>query len=115
MAKRDQTGKKNPMYGRSAILENNLKWYNDGTTEKMFEENKQPKHYKKGRLFMPVYDKRGDNNPRAKKAIVNGKIYNCLKDALKDYPHVSYSLLRNLAQNKKISKKFNLKVEYANV
>jgi hypothetical protein len=112
MLTRDQTGSKNPMYGRSAILENNLKWYNDGITETMFEENKQPEGFNRGRLFVPSYDKTGKNNPRAKQAIVNGKLYDCLKDAHKEYPHIPYSTLKSMARTGKIPKKYNLEVRY---
>ena len=61
MKKRDQRGKKNPMYGRSAIRENNMKWYNNGVHESMFVENQQPDGYLTGRLYYHNYDKSGEN------------------------------------------------------
>jgi len=42
-------GKSNPMFGRSAIKENNLKWYTNGVNDIMVEENTQPKGYVLGR------------------------------------------------------------------
>jgi hypothetical protein len=42
-------GKNNPMFGRSAIKENNLKWYTNGVNDIMVEENTQPKGYVLGR------------------------------------------------------------------
>jgi hypothetical protein len=104
MSKRDQSGEKNPMYGRSAIKENNMKWYNDGTADTMFVENEQPDGYVAGRINMPRYDMSGKSNPRARKAIVNGKEYACLKDACIDYPNVPYSSMKNYAQRDKITK-----------
>jgi hypothetical protein len=112
MSNRDQYGNKNPMYGRSAIVENNMKWYNDGKIETMFTEGKELPGYFKGRLYYPIYDKKGSKNPRARKASVNGKIYDCLKDATKDYPHVPYSTLKMAARNNKRIEKYDLEVRY---
>lgn len=44
-------GCKNPMYGRSAILENNLKWYTDGTNTIFVTEGTEPKDFKLGRTY----------------------------------------------------------------
>ena len=155
MATRDQSGEKNPMYGRSAIVERNMKWYNDGTHETMFTEGKEPSGYIRGRLYYPVYDKSGSNNPmhgrsaiveqqlkwyndgthetmftegkepsgyirgrlfkrNAKKVIVNDVTYDSLKDACGDYPNVSYSTMRRIAiaKNNKVNK-HGLEITYA--
>ena len=113
MKTRDQTGSKNPMYGRSAIAENNMKWYNNGVHETMFVEGTEPETYTRGRLFIPKYDKSGKNNPRAKKAIANGKLYDCLIDVHKEYPHIPYSTMKAMARTGKTPKKYNLEVAYA--
>lgn len=42
-------GKNNPMYGRSAIKENNLKWYTNGEEDILIKENTQPFDYYEGR------------------------------------------------------------------
>lgn len=111
MMKRDQTGEKNPMYGRSAIKENNMKWYNNGKISKMFVENTQPKNWSKGRLLNIQYNKFGSNNPNAKKVKVNDKIYECLKDAANEL-NINYSTLKGIAK-KGYSKKFEIQgVEY---
>lgn len=110
MTTRDQTGEKNPMYGRSAIKENNMKWYNDGINESMFVEGRQPADWKNGRIFFPEYDKSGSNNPRARKVRINNKIYNCIKDAAADL-QMNYSTLKGIV-NRGYSKKFNIKAEY---
>jgi hypothetical protein len=47
----DISGSKNPMFGRSAIKEKNLKWYNDGNTNKFIPEGTQPKGWVRGRLM----------------------------------------------------------------
>ena len=111
MSVRDQTGKKNPMYGRSAIVENNMKWYNDGIHETMFTEGEEPDNYIRGRLYYPKYDKSGSKNPRAKRVLINGKIYGCLKDSLEDYPDIPYSTLKYIARTNK-DNKYGLKVAY---
>jgi len=58
------------------------------------------------------YDKSGSNNPRARRAIANGKEYACLKDILKDYPEVSYSSLKTIAREERFPNKYNLNVKY---
>jgi hypothetical protein len=42
-------GKNNPMYGRSAITENNLKWYTNGVEVIYVTENTQPPGFVRGR------------------------------------------------------------------
>lgn len=51
MSKRDTTGSKNPMFGRSAVAENNLRWYNNGTDNIYITEGMQPIGYLPGRLI----------------------------------------------------------------
>jgi len=43
------SGKNNPMYGRSAVTEKNLKWYTDGINEKYCTEGTQPTGWYRGR------------------------------------------------------------------
>ena len=43
-------GKNNPMYGRSAIKEKNLKWYTNGLENKFIPENTQPNGWFRGRV-----------------------------------------------------------------
>jgi hypothetical protein len=46
------SGSKHPMYGRSAIREKNMKWYNDGVNTNVFvTEGTQPQYYKAGRII----------------------------------------------------------------
>jgi hypothetical protein len=45
------SGSKNPMFGRSAVKEKNLKWYNDGNINKFIPEGTQPKGWVRGRLM----------------------------------------------------------------
>lgn len=45
----DVTGDKNPMFGRSAAKENNLKWYTNGVDNKFLPENTQPDGWVRGR------------------------------------------------------------------
>lgn len=111
MKERDQTGSKNPMYGRSAIREHNFKWYNDGIRDKMFTEGTQPEGWSNGRINMPKRDVSGSKNPRAKSVEINGKFYQCLKDALVDYSHIPYSSLKTAAKRGN-SKLYNLRIKY---
>jgi len=46
----DVSGKNNPMYGRSAIKEKNLKWYTNGLENKFIPENTQPNGWFRGRV-----------------------------------------------------------------
>lgn len=42
-------GEKNPMYGRSAVREKNLKWYTNGIDNIYVTEGTQPESYRRGR------------------------------------------------------------------
>lgn len=44
-----KTGKSNHMYGRSAVREQNLRWYNNGVTAIYVSEGTQPEGFNKGR------------------------------------------------------------------
>jgi len=46
----DCSGINNPMYGRSAIKEKNLKWYTNGLENKFIPENTQPNEWYRGRV-----------------------------------------------------------------
>jgi hypothetical protein len=48
--KQASPGMKNGMYGRSAVTENNLKWYTNGLEEVFCKENTQPSDWRSGRL-----------------------------------------------------------------
>jgi hypothetical protein len=50
MKNRDLSGKNNPMYKRSAITKNNLKWYTDGNKNIYVTEGTQPENFSKGRF-----------------------------------------------------------------
>ena len=50
MLARNTSGKNNGMYGRSAISENNLKWYHNGSKTIYVTEGTQPKDFIRGRL-----------------------------------------------------------------
>jgi hypothetical protein len=48
---RDTSGTNNGMYGRSAVTENKLKWYNNGTETIYVTEGTEPVGYVRGRLL----------------------------------------------------------------
>jgi hypothetical protein len=48
---RDTKGSKNSMYGRSAIVEQNIRWYNNGVKNVYVPEGTQPKGFKPGRII----------------------------------------------------------------
>ena len=70
------------------------------------EEERKGRNKSSGR-----YDKFGGKNPRARKAVVNEKVYDCLKDALKDHD-IPYSSLKKLANGETSQKWSHIKVEY---
>jgi hypothetical protein len=112
MKKRDQSGEKNPMYGRSAIKENNLKWYNDGANDSMFAEGEEPFGWTSGRIYTGwTYDKSGASNPRARKCIVNGIEYGSLKNAADDIG-IPHSSLKSIARGHISKKHKHIKVSY---
>lgn len=49
--RRSMAGTENPMSGRSAVSENNLKWYHNGETTIYVSEGSQPSGYVRGRLI----------------------------------------------------------------
>jgi hypothetical protein len=49
--KYDKSGKNNPMYGRSAVTEKNLKWYTNGLDNLYITEGTQPSDYRRGRTL----------------------------------------------------------------
>jgi hypothetical protein len=50
--KRDLKGNKNGMYGRSAVRDNNLRWYNNGYDNLYIKEGTQPQGYILGRIIL---------------------------------------------------------------
>jgi hypothetical protein len=52
VAKRDTSGAKNSMFGRSAVVENNLRWYNNGLDNIYIPKGTQPIGYVSGRLIL---------------------------------------------------------------
>lgn len=48
---RDLSGSNNPMYGRSAVVENNLRWYNNGMKNIYVTEGTAPENFNKGRII----------------------------------------------------------------
>jgi hypothetical protein len=85
--KRNLSGKHNPMYGRSAVSEKNLKWYNDGIRTIYVSEGTQPEGFQPGRIIKnrisPTdYTKQLIGKANSKKIISpEGIIYNSLKEA----------------------------------
>lgn len=68
----DFKGENNPMYGKPSAFKG--KHHTDETRQKMSDSHK------------------GENHPLAKRCIINGKTYCCLKDAYKDIkPNYTYN------------------------
>lgn len=91
MKMRDTKGSKNPMYGRSAIVEQNIKWYNNGIKNVYVPEGTQPKGFKPGRIITykkPHKSKTkeliGKANSRACVS-PNGEVFESRKAAAKAY------------------------------
>lgn len=49
--RRNISGSNNPMYGRSAVVENNIRWYNNGNDNIYVSEGTQPNNYVAGRII----------------------------------------------------------------
>jgi hypothetical protein len=56
---KDQSGEKNPMFGRSAVKEKNLRWYTNGESTIYVTEGTQPEGFTKGRTFKRHTKKKG--------------------------------------------------------
>jgi hypothetical protein len=51
MEMRDTSGSKNSMFGRSAIVEQNIRWYNNGVNNIYVSEGTQPNGFEPGRII----------------------------------------------------------------
>lgn len=88
---RDLTGSKNPMYGRSAIKEQNFKWYNNGEENLYISEGTQPENFILGRIIK--YKKPHSEETKKKLSLYgtkkcmspSGEIFNSRKEAAKAY------------------------------
>ena len=84
------TGTNNPMYGKSAIRDNNLKWYTNGVDNIYITEGTQPIEYRKGRWVPSNYTRQRKNRPCVSPT---GEIFNSLKEAATAY-NITVSALR---------------------
>ena len=88
---RDTSGSKNSMYGRSAIVEQNIRWYNNGKDNVYVPAGTEPKGYKPGRII--DYKKPHTKETKEKlaqygtKSCVSpkGEIFKSRKEAAKAY------------------------------
>jgi hypothetical protein len=91
MSKRDTSGSKNSMFGRSAVIENNLRWYNNGTGNIYVPAGTQPDLFVPGRIIK--YKKPHSKETKiklsqyGKKPCISpsGEIFNSRGDAAKAY------------------------------
>jgi hypothetical protein len=91
MSKRDTSGSKNSMFGRSAVIENNLRWYNNGTENIYVPAGTQPNLFVPGRIIK--YKKPHSKETKiklsqyGKKPCISpsGEIFNSRGDAAKAY------------------------------
>lgn len=77
-------------------------YWNNLSEEAKFERTKN----------IGIYDKRGNKNPKARRAEINGKEYECLKDALEDYPEIPYSSLKTITRLEQFPNKYNIIAKY---
>jgi hypothetical protein len=91
MSKRDTSGSKNSMFGRSAVIENNLRWYNNGTENIYVPAGTQSNLFVPGRIIK--YKKPHTEETKiklsqyGKKPCISpsGEIFNSRGDAAKAY------------------------------
>lgn len=106
LTSRDLSGHNNPMYGRSAVTENKLRWYNDGYKNIYVPENTNPNGFNPGRII--DYKKPHTLETKEKlskiggKACVSpeGKVYNSLKDAAIDCNVSSNAIAGRISRGK---------------
>ena len=71
-------GQNNPMYGKSAVLALNLRWYNDGETNIYVPEGSEPANFRAGRI-------NSWNSTRVKRSRIvvspKGEIFDSLEQA----------------------------------
>jgi len=95
------TGRNNPMYGKSAIRDNNLKWYTNGINNIYVTEGTQPIGYNKGRWVPSNYSRQ---QPKHSCVSPKGEIFESLQEAAKVYnitvPALRERIRRNEAGNK---------------
>ncbi len=94
--------------GDTSVFRNNALASDSG---KKYWNNLSEEEYKKRCENQGKYNKTGEKNPTAKKAIVNGKEYECLKKALEDFD-IPYSTLKRAAQTQKFNNKYNISAQY---
>lgn len=84
-------GTNNPMYGRSAVVEKNLRWYNNGSENIYVAENNQPSGFRLGRIISfkkPHTEKTKSllSKANSRKCISpKGEIFDSRKSAAKAY------------------------------
>jgi len=95
------TGSGNPMYGKSAVRDKNLKWYNNGINNIYVSEGTQPEEYKRGRLVPSNYTRLQPKHPCVSPT---GEIFASLQEAATVYkitvPALRERIRRNEANNK---------------
>lgn len=86
--RRQLSGKNNPMYGRSAVVENNLRWYTDGVESIYITEGTEPAGFTRGRTIVKrapcsieTRKKMSESHWRRKTCIYNGITYNSINAA----------------------------------
>lgn len=91
ISKRDMSGEKNGMYGRSAITEQNLKWYTNGDTTIYVTEGTEPMGFRSGRSNMKrdphsIETKRKISKTLSRKCMSpSGEIFSSRIEAAKAY------------------------------
>lgn len=100
------SGDGNPMYGRSAVSEQNLRWYNDGEKNIYVSQGTQPKGFFRGRINMKRKPHSKEHREKLSKAnkghnfnktrsvtAPNGKVFNSIKEAA-EYCNLTASQFR---------------------
>jgi hypothetical protein len=78
---------------------------------KKYWDSLSEEEYKERCKYQGNYNKTGSNNPKSKAAIVNGKEYACLKDALQDFD-IPYSSLKYAARTQIFNTKYKISAQY---
>lgn len=90
------SGKGNPMYGRSAVIENNLTWYTNGVNNVYVTKDTQPAGYEQGRFLLSNYTRKRPARPCVSPT---GEIFESLQEAAEKYNITVHTLRERIRRN----------------
>jgi hypothetical protein len=102
------SGNGNPMFGRSAIIEQNIRWYNNGIDNLYVPAGTEPVGFNPGRIVKWNYTR---EQPKHRCVSPTGEIFNSLQDAATAY-NISVGALRERIRRNENNSKFRKNKSY---